>query len=259
MRHKGFNPPGKIFTIIELLVVIAIIAILAAMLLPALNKARDKAKDISCNGNLKQIGLAAMLYTGDYNEWIVPARRCREGSSEATERSWIGMLSGLKGYTPGYGVKAALPLTTINSPSFACPREPTGFGHYTATPPLYTYSHYVINARLSGNPVFAATDSPTDTNAYRAKWRKLSHLTKPSRAILILDSKIKNTYVLSDSISQNVGFRHGSARFLGDANVTYADGHVNTRNTNTLNLQTGDKEKSLEEGINTAAGWIYPL
>ena len=60
----------SVFTLIELLVVIAIIAILAAMLLPALQAARERARASSCTSNLKQLGSATIMYAGDSDGWI---------------------------------------------------------------------------------------------------------------------------------------------------------------------------------------------
>lgn len=86
---KKFAP----FTLIELLIVIAIIAILASMLLPALNKARQRAKGISCVNNLKQSGLIVQAYANDFNgDWIM-----QDASSHWLR--WSGWLA-FTGYIP---------------------------------------------------------------------------------------------------------------------------------------------------------------
>ncbi len=93
------NRKYRDFTLIELLVVIAIIAILAALLLPALNNARQTAKGIKCTSNQKQVHLSVAAYMADFNDYFYACNSNTIGSETSWVQTWAAKLY-FNGYTP---------------------------------------------------------------------------------------------------------------------------------------------------------------
>ncbi|MBE6367685.1 MAG: DUF1559 domain-containing protein [Lentisphaerae bacterium] len=150
--------PGKAqyFTLIELLVVIAIIAILAAMLLPALSAARERARSVSCIAKLKNIGLAQQLYAHDHKDSIAVSfhhstsqemfRMCGFGRycRIVSGRHAVPNLLTVCGYFGSLPDASAANLTENDiAPNFRCPSDATLFGTHSAEEDYYVNTSYI--------------------------------------------------------------------------------------------------------------------
>lgn len=199
------------FTLVELLVVIAVIAILASLMLPALNKARDVAKSINCINNEKQIGLLSMQYTNDYSDYIVPANARNPTSNNIVNNVWVG---------PELFWAETLAAQYLQSDKrfralFSCPAMAKPFGGTTN----YPYTHYGICSRNSGSLLSSATFGSL---------KRIHQVKNPSMKILTADFNRTNAFDIDDKI--RFYLRHN--KFM--VNALMLDGSARSYNINEI-------------------------
>ena len=199
--HHSSSRPKRSFTLIELLVVIAIIAILAAMLLPALNRARETARKISCLSQLKTMASATLMYADGNREHIPPGHRYN--SWKGADFWWSILIMTVN---PKAGAKGYNGVMTGYYKIFVCPTEkiPTGAS------PNFQYSHYSVNTKFTH---------------FNAPVRRMVTARKPSAVVMQVDSNIRDSYSAAAEWSTYVSRRHGKGR----TNSSYLDGHAEFR------------------------------
>ncbi|MBI5833589.1 MAG: DUF1559 domain-containing protein [Armatimonadetes bacterium] len=210
---------SKGFTLIELLVVIAIIAILAAILFPVFAKAREKGRQASCQSNLKQMGVAFMQYTQDYDETLPGNYYTPNGGTWMME---------IQPYLKSYQV-------------YACPSDSKNFAAGDAwycAPTGQTKLSYGYNAYISTNaPLTGGTGGNSNVGL------ALAALVAPANTVMSADNgrdpanadptvaiNANPPFILFNANANGGYWSSPLGRHMGGANTLFCDGHVKVMN-----------------------------